>query len=269
VADTGTGQSAPLSIRRLAGDPIAIAILFCLVVTIVFLAAPAIDLAFSRLFYDPATGFAASRDPALRMLRTAADIAVRGIVLVLLLSVLFKIALPSRRSLVPPRVTLFLLSSLALGPGLLVNLILKDHWGRPRPVAIEAFGGSAPYVEVWRMTGYCARNCSFVAGEASSAIWLTALAFVVPHRYRLPVLLVTAIFALAASLNRIAFGGHFLSDVLLSWGLTALVIAILYRLILAGRPFMSDNDRLETALARLGNAIRRPFAGNPASRRKP
>jgi membrane-associated phospholipid phosphatase len=37
------------------------------------------------------------------------------------------------------------------------------------------------------------------------------------------------IYAAGLSANRIAFGGHFLSDVLLSWAVTALVLALLYR----------------------------------------
>ena len=108
------------------------------------------------------------------------------------------------------------------------------------------------------------KNCSFVAGEASSAIWLTAIAFVVPRRYRWPVLIVTGLFALALSVNRIAFGGHFLSDVMLSWGLTALVIAIFYRVFFIRPPAAKTKARGRPR--RLGNAIRRPFSAG-ASRR--
>ncbi len=33
-----------------------------------------------------------------------------------------------------------------LGPGVLVNLLFKEHWGRPRPVNIVEFGGTQQYV---------------------------------------------------------------------------------------------------------------------------
>jgi membrane-associated PAP2 superfamily phosphatase len=254
------GRTSPRDLGALLADPIVVAILFCLTVSLVFLVFPALDLWASSLFYDPAAGFAASKVPALRTLRAGSDLAVQVVVVVLLASLILKIALPSRRSLVPPGVSLFLLATLIIGPGLLVNLILKDHWGRPRPVSVVEFGGAFPYVEVWRISGYCARNCSFVAGEGSTAIWLIALAFVVPRRYRLPVLLATGLFALAISVNRIAFGGHFLSDVLLAWGLTGPVMAILYRIVFVSPPRWLGNERMEAALARLGGAIRRPFA---------
>jgi len=41
--------------------------------------------------------------------------------------------LPKRKLLVPGRAVIFLIATLALGPGLLVNVVLKDHWaGRAR-----------------------------------------------------------------------------------------------------------------------------------------
>ena len=248
-------------------DPLVLALLFCLAVTAVFLVWPVIDLRVSGLFYDPVQGFAASRDPFLKAFRKAGDWTMWLIAAGFLLSILARIAMPDRRSIVPPSVSLFLLSALILGPGLLVNTILKDNWGRPRPVMIEAFGGDMPYVAVWRMTDYCARNCSFVAGEASSALWLMAVAFVVPRAWRRAGGRLRRRFSLSAlSVNRIAFGGHFLSDVLLSWGLTALVTILLYRLFIGAPPAWLRNERIEAGLARIGRALRRPFARSSGSR---
>ena len=260
MAAVDPGRAGRRDFGKILTDPIAIIVLYCLIVSALFLAFPIIDLWVSGAFYDSLSGFTAAESPALRLLRASGDWAMEIVIVVLLLSLVGKIALPTRRSLVPPRVSFFLLSTLIVAAGLLVNVVLKDHWGRPRPSAVTDFGGDFPYVEIWRISNYCAKNCSFVAGEASSAIWLTAIAFVVPSRYRWPVLIVTAFFALALSVNRIAFGGHFLSDVMLSWGLTALVIAILYRVFFIRPPAWLKNERLEAGLARLGNAIRRPFS---------
>jgi lipid A 4'-phosphatase len=255
MSDSGTSRSGTV----LLADPIVLAVVWCLLVTVVFLAAPSIDLWLSGLFYDPARGFLAGRNDALKIFRRIGDWGMWLVAIALLLSLVAKIAFPDRKAVVPPRASLFLLSALIVGPGLLVNMILKEHWGRPRPVMVTEFGGDMPYVAVWRITDYCARNCSFVAGEASSALWLMAIALVVPRGWRWPVLIVTGALAVALSLNRIAFGGHFLSDVLLSWGLTALVIAILYRLFYVSPPGWLRNDRLEAALTRAGRALRRPF----------
>src|SRR5262245_4094209 len=48
------------------------------------------------------------------------------------------------------RACALVLLALALGPGLLVNGILKPLWGRPRPYQVESFGGARPYRYWWQ-----------------------------------------------------------------------------------------------------------------------
>ena len=237
-------------------DPIVLSLLFILLITAIFLAFPAIDLWMSGLFYDQGDGFFLIGTRALTAFRRSGELVVTVVVVGLLASVAFKLADPARTSLVPPNVVLFLLSTLAVGPGLIVNLLLKDHWGRPRPIEVEAFGGADPYVPVWQITDYCVGNCSFVAGEASSAIWLTALALVVPKEWRVPAAVVTFAYAALLSLTRIALGGHFLSDTLLAWGLTWLVIAVGYRALVERPPPSLRPAALEAGLTRLGLMLR-------------
>jgi membrane-associated phospholipid phosphatase len=128
-------------------------------------------------------------------------------------------------------------------------------------VEVEAFGSEAPYVEVWRITDWCADNCSFVSGEASSAVWLVAVALVLPKSVRTPATIAATVYALLLSLNRIAFGGHFLSDVLISFGLTLLVIAVVHRAVIERPPNWLSNEALEAGLGRLGLALRRKRDG--------
>lgn len=237
--------------------PLAASALLVVAASAVFLVFPGIDLWFSSLFYDPATGFALASDPALLLLRRSSDVLMIAICIAVVLSVLAKVAMPARPSLIPPRASLFLAATLLLGPGLLVNVILKNNWGRPRPIQVDVFGGEAPFISIWQITDHCARNCSFVSGEASSAIWVMSLALVVPVQWRVPMFVVTGVYAMALSMNRIAFGGHFLSDVVLAWGLTLMLIAVLYRLIYVDTPPALTDERLDAGLARLGNAIRR------------
>jgi membrane-associated phospholipid phosphatase len=177
-------------------------------------------------------------------------------VVVLIASVAGKLARPEKPSPVPPNTVVFLISTLVLGPLLLVNVILKNSWGRPRPVQVDAFGGEAPYVEVWRISDWCDTNCSFVAGEASSAVWLVAVAPVLPRSLRPAAAGIALAYALLISLNRIAFGGHFLSDVVISFGLTLLVIAIVHRLVIERPPEWLSDAALEDGLTRLGRAMR-------------
>jgi membrane-associated PAP2 superfamily phosphatase len=251
------------SSRRLA-EPLAASALLVLAATVVFLAYPGIDLWFSGLFYESESGFALASHPALLALRRSGEIALIAISAAVIASVALKVVRPDRPSLTPPRASLFLTLTLLLGPGLLVNLILKNNWGRPRPVQIEAFGGDAPFVGIWQITDHCASNCSFVSGEASSAIWIMSLALVVPPCWRLFTFAVTGVYALALSFNRIAFGGHFLSDVVLSWGLTLAIVALVYRLLYVNPPAALSDASLEAGLARIGEALRRILPGRRA-----
>jgi lipid A 4'-phosphatase len=243
-------------------DPIAQILIGVLLVSVFFLAFPGLDIWFSRLFRDPDTGFfPMTRLPAFMGLRSFGEILVWLTVLVLIIGTLIKLALPERPSLIPPRATLFLITTLVLGPGLIVNLVFKNHWGRPRPVSVDTFGGDLPFVGVWQMSDHCTRNCSFVSGEASVAMWLLAIAIVLPLPWRRWAIRVLLVLVILLSFNRVAFGGHFLSDVLLAWGITLLVIAIAHRLIYGGAMPALTDENLDAILTRAGEALRRPFAG--------
>ena len=236
--------------------PVRTLLLVTLALSLFFIVFPNLDVWFSRQFYDPEIGFPATRVPAFVWLRSLAETILWAIVAVIALSLIVKLILPERASLIAPRTSLFLISSLLIGPALIVNGILKGTWGRPRPVHIEAFGGDLPFVEVWRITDLCDTNCSFVSGEASTAIWLMALALVAPLAWRNRVAIVTLVLAIIFSVNRIAFGGHFLSDVMLSWTLTLLVIVILHHFLFI-RPIKAlSAERLEAAMTRAGFWLR-------------
>ena len=64
---------------------------------------------------------------------------------------------------------LFLAACLVIGPGIVSNVILKDNWGRARPVHIVEFGGTKTYTPPLVPSNQCEKNCSFVGGEASMA----------------------------------------------------------------------------------------------------
>jgi len=207
-----------------------------LLLSALFLAAPQIDLWASGLFWSPA-GFELAQSPALKALRKSSSWVLGLILLGVLATLAAHLIRRDWTALGGARRCWFLLAGLALGPGLVVNTVLKDGWGRPRPNAIEAFGGEAPYIPVWEISDWCARNCSFVSGEAASAAWTVAAAIVLApllplSRLRAALVGAAVVYAAALSLNRLAFGGHFLSDIVLSWAITGLTLALLARLLL-------------------------------------
>jgi lipid A 4'-phosphatase len=129
------------------------------------------------------------------------------------------------------RAVIFLIATIAIGPGLIVNLGLKDHWRRPRPVQTQDFNGPSPFMPWYETNGECKKNCSFVSGEAATGFWMVAPASVLPPPWRAPAIGAAFAFGVGASLLRMAFGGHYLSDVLLGGLITLVVIEIARRLL--------------------------------------
>ncbi len=129
------------------------------------------------------------------------------------------------------RSVVFLIATIAIGSGLIVNLGLKDHAHRPRPVHVVEFGGKDEFRPWDRFDGACRKNCSLVSGEAASGFWMVAPALLAPPPWRAPAVVGALVFGAAASVLRMALGGHFLSDVLFGGLISLLVILVVRRVI--------------------------------------
>lgn len=192
---------------------------------------PDLDIAASRLLYIAPRHFAFSQSGLADTLRvgfrlltwTASIAAIAGIAL----------ALARNRRLFGLGLSqwMFLALVLITGPGLITNTLLKDNWARPRPIQIVEFGGSAKFTPVLERSGTCARNCSFVSGEASATFAL-GFAIAMLARRRRAALMAAAVAAGAVSgLIRMGEGGHFLSDVVFAGVFMALDVALMHWLV--------------------------------------
>jgi lipid A 4'-phosphatase len=120
------------------------------------------------------------------------------------------------------QVGVFLLLTLAIGPGLLVNGFFKTQWGRPRPDQVVQFSGqqefrrpSQPGEGGSPESGGAGR--SFPSGHAAVGFWTTTAFFLA--RYLLPgrsLLILGTALAVGGlvAISRIIAGRHFVSDVL-------------------------------------------------------
>jgi len=126
----------------------------------------------------------------------------------------------------------FLVLLLALGPALVVNVVFKEYWGRPRPREIVQFGGKKEFLHPWQK-GVSHEGRSFPSGHSSAAFYLTAPFFIYrrrrPHIARLW-LAGGLCFGLLMSIARITQGAHFISDTLWAWGMVHLLAVLLYYL---------------------------------------
>ena len=230
---------------------LAKAILLTLVLTLAtglaFGLAPELDLAAAKFFWREGAGFIGIT-PAGEMLRSIFFVTPFWIAGATAFGwILRRLGLPFAW-LPSGRAVIFLALSLALGPGLLVNVVLKEHSGRPRPVQTQEMGGKWEFRPWYRFDGQCERNCSFVSGEAASAFWTVAPAMLAPPPVRPVAVAGALLFGAATAALRMAFGGHYLSDVLLAGLFTLLIVLILYRFLIPPLHKESDLRKTDAAL---------------------
>lgn len=139
----------------------------------------------------------------------------------------------------------FLTFFLILGPGLLVNTVFKDGWGRPRPRDITEFGGKKQFLQPWEK-GIRGQGRSFPSGHASAAFFLIAPFFIyrrqrswLAHAW----LAGGIFFGIIMSIARITQGAHFLSDTLWAFGMVYLMGLLL--------SVVFDLDQKRTSLSTL------------------
>ena len=162
-----------------------------------------------------------------------------------------KLILPRRKLMVSGRAIMFLIATMALGPGLLVNVVLKDHWHRARPIDVTQFGGDQHFTAWWDPRGDCPNNCAFVSGDVAGAFWTLAPAALAPPQYR--ALAYGAALTLGAGMAavRVMAGGHFVSDVVFAGVFTFLIIWFVHALIYCWPRTRLSDEGIEHALERI------------------
>lgn len=204
----------------------ALLVLSALAVTILFNVS-SLDIVAARWFYRPsgADHWPLASQPPWPLLYRASPWITASLVIAGL-AVLAAGALLRRRPW--RRHAVFVLLSVVLGPGLLGNVLLKDHWNHPRPREIAEFGGALNYVP----TPLLGREggASFPCGHCTVG-FLYGVGWWIWRRRRARALASLSAGLLAGGLlgvGRMAAGAHFLSDIFWSALLAAGVSHILY-----------------------------------------
>jgi len=130
------------------------------------------------------------------------------------------------------KIALLFLLTLAIGPGLIVHGVFKEHWGRPRPHDIIEFGGTFAHKEVLQPSS--GRGKSFPSGHASLGFMLLVPYFFLRKsspKIALSFLALGLGFGILRGVGRMAQGAHFATDVLWSAGLVYLTGLGMYYLL--------------------------------------
>ncbi len=185
-----------------------------LLCVVFFLLWPGFDLYVSGNFYDPASeSFFLKNNIIASTIYTLTSVV--GWVIFVSPLVLIGLSYFSKKDCFVQhrKVFVYLLCATLLGPGLMVNAVFKDHWGRPRPRHVVDFGGSKIYQPPLSPNFECNKCHSFVSGHASVGFYFFSLALLARKRrwFLLPIFAGSVIGAV-----RVIQGGHFFSDVLFS-----------------------------------------------------
>ncbi|MDX2143186.1 MAG: phosphatase PAP2 family protein [Rhodospirillaceae bacterium] len=205
-----------------------------------FMFFPGFDIWVSGQYYDPGVGFSWDREGFLEFVRSV----VPGLIIAsfIVCLVLWVAGIWYERWFwgITTHRAVYLMVSLLVGPGLLVESLLKPNWGRARPKDLTLFGGTADYTPPFWIASECERNCSFVSGHAAIAFWVTAYGLMLPAKWRVLGVGLGVAFGLIMGWVRIIQGGHFLSDVVFAGVIVIGVNVYLYRRIILAEGTADD-----------------------------
>jgi len=177
-----------------------------------------LDIAIEDLFHSPVDGWVWANSQPWKFLYDFGVLPAVSIAVLALVGFIASYGSPKFQNY--RKKALFLVLLMVLGPGLMVNVIFKDHWGRPRPKQIEQFGGNSTYLPVW-CKGTAGQGKSFPSGHAAMGFYLIAPFFFLRDQHKRWATAFLAIgvgYGLLIGLGRMIEGGHFASDVLWSGG---------------------------------------------------
>jgi lipid A 4'-phosphatase len=229
-----------------------VALSLALVIGLVFGIFPELDLKLASLFYDaPTRSFPLKLNWLAAYARDGAMWIAWGIATPAIAALIIKLVRPDRPLLMSGRAIVFLLLTLTLSAGVLTNLTFKSYWGRPRPVLVTEFGGDLPFVAWWDPRGQCGRNCSFFSGEGATAFWTFAPAALTPPAWRPLAYAAATLFGVVTSVLRMAFGGHFFTDIAAAGLVTFVVIWLAHGYIYRWPRTRLSDQAIDAALTRI------------------
>jgi lipid A 4'-phosphatase len=227
--------------------PLRVLAFLFVALAILFVVFPGIDLGVAGWFFLPPRHFAIGETRVGRFFDSDVHFGMEWF-LGLLVGV-FAYGLYRKRAFwnLTPRNFLFVALTIALGAGLVTNVVFKDSWGRARPSQILEFGGNKQFSPPFMRSTQCDKNCSFVSGDASLAASFLTFAMIA-RRNRLRWWVGLGTFTAVVGVMRMGRGSHFLSDVVFAVIFTLMIMLVLARLILEDRwrdwPSWRDDRRL-------------------------
>ena len=207
---------------------------------------PQLDNSLANLFYNASsrTFLLSPFGPAQYIRRTAMWIGW-AFTLPAAVALIVKLIRPAKPLLISGRAVVFLLSTILMTAILLPDVVVKHHWGRPRPISTVQFNGSQEFKPWWQARTDHWNNTSFFSGEAATAFWTYAPAALAPPALRPLAFVGATIFGLTTGILRMAFGAHYASDILAAGVIAFLVVWLGHGLIYRWKILGVTDDQID------------------------
>ena len=112
---------------------------------------PEVDLWLAHLFYNASSRtFVLSPHGAAQFVRRAAMWTTWAFIAPAIAALVVKLIRPEKPLLISGRAMVFLLSTILMAAILLPDVVVKHHWGRPRPIATVEFHGTKEFRPWWQ-----------------------------------------------------------------------------------------------------------------------
>jgi len=187
---------------------------------------PELDLAISALVFDETSKFYLSNEPILKIIYKSVNVFAITMALGVIGAYVYQLYTKKSIKYFDKKALVYIFMVFAFGSGVIVNLGLKQNFGRARPAEIVQFGGEKKFTPAAVVNWEYGKECdSFSCGHCSFALGFIAFFFLFRKRW----ILITAVsYGLIVSLGRILQGGHFFSDFIFSWIVMLLTAKLLY-----------------------------------------
>lgn len=197
------------------------------VVAVYLYMSPYLDITLAKLSFDPVThSFYGEHSRLCHIIYLSVPYIVIMLLILPLTYFIYSIYIVRTRLIQAQRFFVIVTLSLILGPGLIINVTLKDHWGRARPT--QVLKDKQSYTPIWHHDFTKTKDNSFPSGHGSVGFFLGVP--ILALGYRRSAIITSIIGGAIVGGVRMLQGGHYFSDVVFAgiivWLCTCWIIYI-------------------------------------------
>lgn len=206
---------------------IAYLLLFLALIAIITVS-PQVDQYLAKLTYNPITNnFYGETHLWCKIIYHGVNVAIAILIILPLVFLFLAYKIKSLSKTFARRFALITYVSLIVGPVLIVNVRLKEHWGRARPN--QVIREHQIFTPLWQYVANKPSNNSFPSGHASGGFFL-GIPLLATRRKKLAIS-VSLLGGALLGLVRLLQGGHYFSDILIAGILVMAVGLIVTKLV--------------------------------------